>query len=87
MDINKFAKFYEILSLPFQDIQKTKTSRMDTQTNGDGWMDGQRDNSIPPPTNTVCGGGGGYKYHHNQIWHKSLTSSSNADLKYHQPHN
>ena len=45
-----FAKFYEIPSLPFQDIEKPKRR---------GQMDG-RENSIPT-TNTVCGGGG-YKY-------------------------
>ena len=42
MDINVFAKFYEILSLPFQDIEKPKRH---------GRMD-RRENSKyhPPPT-------------------------------------
>ena len=44
LDINVFAKFYEIPSLPFQDIEKPKLR---------GKRDGQRKNSIPP--NTVCG--------------------------------
>ena len=41
VDINMFAKFYEIPSLPFQDIEKPKRR---------GWTDGQRENSIFPPT-------------------------------------
>ena len=45
VDINVFAKFYEIPSLPFQDIEKPKHRG---QTNG-------CENSIPP-TNTVCRG-------------------------------
>ena len=52
VDIKVFAKLYGIPSLPFQDIEKTKTLRTD------GMTDGQRENNIPP-TNTVCGGGGG----------------------------
>ena len=49
VDINVFAKFYEIPSMPFQDIEKPKRR---------GWMDGQCENSIPSPlpTNTVCRG-------------------------------
>ena len=42
------AKFYEIQSLLFQDIEKSKTSWMN------GQMDGQHENSILHPTNTVC---------------------------------
>ena len=41
MDINVFAKFYEILSLPLQDIKKPKRR---------GRTDRQRENSIPPQT-------------------------------------
>ena len=48
LDINVFAKFYEIPSLPFQDIEKQKHRR---RTNG--WTDGQCENSIPPQTRTV----------------------------------
>ena len=44
MDINEFAKFYEIPSLPFQDTEKP---------NCGGWMDNV---NPPPPTNTVCRG-------------------------------
>ena len=40
VDINVFAKFYEIPSLPFQDTEKPKRPRC---TNG-------RENSIHPPT-------------------------------------
>ena len=41
VDINVFAKFYEILSLPFQDIEKRKRrERTDKRT------DGQRENSL-----------------------------------------
>ena len=49
VDINVFAKFYEIPSLPFQDIEKPKC-RTDWQT------DGQRENSIPHPHvyNDLC---------------------------------
>ena len=50
IDINVFAKFYEIPSLPFQDIEKPKCR---------GRMDGQCENSIPPPPpppQTVCRG-------------------------------
>ena len=50
VDINVFAKFYEILSLPFQYIEKPKCRR---RTNAH--MDGQHENSIPPPPSiTVC---------------------------------
>ena len=45
VNINMSAKFYEIPSLLFQDIEKPKTSR----------TDGQCENSILP-TNTVCRG-------------------------------
>ena len=41
MDINVFAKFYEILSLPFQETEKPKCCRR-----MDGLMDGQPENSI-----------------------------------------
>ena len=49
---------YEIPSLPFQDIEKTKRRG---RTNGrtDGRTDGQRENSIPPQTQFAGGGGGG----------------------------
>ena len=49
VDINVFAKFYEIPSMPFQDIEKPKRR---------GWMDRQCENSIPSPlpTNTICRG-------------------------------
>ena len=50
VDINVFAKFYEILSLPFQDIEKPKRR---------GWTNartnGQRENSIPPQTQFAGG--------------------------------
>ena len=49
LDINVFAKCYEIPSLPFQDIEKPKRR-------------GRTDNVqtiYSPHTNTVCGGGGG----------------------------
>ena len=69
MDINAFAKFHEIPSLPFQDIEKPKrrgwTNGWTLQTvtlpsirgpgRTNGRIDGQRENSIPP-TNTVCWG-------------------------------
>ena len=49
VDINVFAKFYEISSLPFQDIEKPKRhERNNVKT------------VYPPPpphTNTVCGAG------------------------------
>ena len=52
VDINVLAKFYEIPSLPLQDIENPKRrGRTDGRTNG------LRENSIPPPpTITVCGG-------------------------------
>ena len=47
-----FAKFYEIPSLPFQDIEN--------QSVADGLMDMK---TVYPTTNAVWGGGGGgYKY-------------------------
>ena len=46
-DINVFAKFYVIPSLPFQDIEKPKRR---------GQTDG-RENSIPPPPQTQFAGG------------------------------
>ena len=53
LDINVFAKFYEIPSLTFQDTEKTKTLWMDRRT------DGECDNSIPhpPPQQTQFAGG------------------------------
>ena len=55
MDINMFAKFYEIPSLPFKDIEKPKRrERTDGVT--DGWTDVTT--VYPPPTIptcTVCG--------------------------------
>ena len=45
--INVFAKFYEIPSLPFQAIEKTKTS----------WTDGQTDVKKVYPTKTQFTGG------------------------------
>ena len=55
VDINVFAKFYEIPSLLFQGIENQNTA--------DGQTDGQMDNvkTVNPPTNTVCRGVGGYK--------------------------
>ena len=44
MDINVFAKFYEIPSLTFQDIGKPKRR---------GWTDGQRENSILPQKHSL----------------------------------
>ena len=48
-----FAKFYEIPSLAFQDIEKPECC-------GDGRMDGRTDVKTvytpTPPTNTVCRG-------------------------------
>ena len=49
MDINVFAKFYEIPPLPSQDIEKPKRCR---------WMDERKDgreNSIPPQTQFAGG--------------------------------
>ena len=43
MDINVFAKFHEIPSLPFQDIEKLKHCR---------WTDGHENSIRPPPSNT-----------------------------------
>ena len=40
VNINVFAKFYEITSLPVQDIEKPKPR---------GRTHGQRESSIPPP--------------------------------------
>ena len=55
VDINVFAKLYEIPSLPFQDIENQNVVDGRTDERTDGLTDGQRENSIPP-TNTVCGG-------------------------------
>ena len=52
MHINVFAKFYEIPSLPFQDIEKPKCRGL---TNAQ--MDGQCENSIPPTPQTQFAGG------------------------------
>ena len=52
MHINVFAKFYEIPSLPFQDIEKPKCRGL---TNAR--MDGQCENSIPPTPQTQFAGG------------------------------
>ena len=46
VDINVFAKFHEIPSLPFQDNEKPKCRRQ---------TDRQHENSIPP-TNSLCVG-------------------------------
>ena len=48
MDINLFAKFYEIPSLPFQDIEKPKCR---------GWMDSRQTDLKAGQTSD--GGGGG----------------------------
>ena len=50
VDINVFAKFYEIPSLPFQDIEKPKR-----RGRINGWMN-VHENNIPhlPDTNTSC---------------------------------
>ena len=58
MNINVYAKFYEIPSLPFQDIEKPKRrGQTDKRT------DGQCENSIPPQTQFVGGrGAGNYPY-------------------------
>ena len=47
LDINEFAKFYEISSLSFKDIEKPKRCGW-TDRRMHGWMDGQHENSIPP---------------------------------------
>ena len=55
-----FAKFYEIPTLPFQDIEKPKCRGwMNGRTDGrpDGRMDGQSENSITPPQQTQFAGG------------------------------
>ena len=44
VDINVFAKFYGIPSLPFQDTEKPKRRRLT-----EGRTDEQCENSIPPP--------------------------------------
>ena len=57
VDINMFAKFYEIPSLPFKDIENPKR-----RERTDGGIDGRMDVKkvyIPPRTCTVCAGGGG----------------------------
>ena len=56
VDINVFAKFYEILSLLFQDTEKPKRrGRMDART------DEQRENSILPNKHSLRG----YNYREN----------------------
>ena len=60
VDINMFARFYEIPSLSFKDIEKPKRlERMDGVT--DGWTDVKtvyptHPPIMPHPTCTVCGG-------------------------------
>ena len=53
MVFSVYAKFYEIPSLTFQDIEKLK-HRGRTDGCPDERTDGQRENSIPF-TNTICG--------------------------------
>ena len=58
VDINKSAKFYEILSFPFQDIEKPKRC---------GWTEERMDNvktvyMPPPPPHTHKHSLQGYKY-------------------------
>ena len=50
-----FAKLDEIPSMILQDIKETKRYGH-TFGRSVGRSDGQRENSIYPPTNTVCGG-------------------------------
>ena len=52
VDMNQYARFEEIPSMPLKDIKETKRY---------GRTDGRTDNvkTVYPPTNTVCGGGGG----------------------------
>ena len=48
------AKFYEIPSLPFQDIEPKRRRRTDKRT--DERTDRQRENSIPPHKHSLQGG-------------------------------
>ena len=58
VDINVFAKFYEILSLPFQAVEKPKC-RGWTKAQTDGQTDGH-ENSIPPYNKHSSQGGINY---------------------------
>ena len=76
-----FAKFYEIPSLPFQDIEKPNCCRRT-----DKWMDGQCENSIPP-TNTVCGGYNDKTINHtplnlNNKWYHPMQGQMNPRLNH-----
>ena len=56
VDMNKYARFDEILSMTLKDIKKTKRyGRADGRT--DGRTDGQRENSIPTHKHSLRGGG------------------------------
>ena len=49
--MNKYARFDEIPSMTLKDIKETKR-----YGRTDGPMDGQRENSIPPPQTQFAGG-------------------------------
>ena len=70
VDINVFAKFYEILSLPFQNIEKPKCHRRKNRRTDVKTV------YFPTNTNTVCGRGG-YIYPFIQLhtWVNSCKSS------------
>ena len=53
VDMIKYARFDEILSMTLKDIKETKR-----YGRADGRTDGRMDNvkTVYPPTNTVCGG-------------------------------
>ena len=53
MDINVFAKFYEIPSLPFQDIEKPKR-RSWTDKRMERWTDNVK--TVYPPQTQFAGG-------------------------------
>ena len=55
VDMNKYARFDEIPSKTLKDI-KEKMVRTNRRT--DGWMDLQRENSIPTHKHSLWGGGG-----------------------------
>ena len=50
VDMNKYARFDEIPSTTLKDIKETKRFGRT-----DGWMDGQRENSIPTHKHSLQG--------------------------------
>ena len=52
VDMNKYARLYDIPSMTLKDIKETKS-----YGRTDGWTDNVK--TVYPPTNTVCGGRGG----------------------------